>query len=121
MKPSVLKSKNFLPIILCLIIWILCGVSVSNSMETYQQQNQVSRAIESHKKPDARVKVEHPLAGPYQAIVHLTVVKPSKWYCSGFVVGPRAVLTNKHCLKDARSILVQMVREREMLYTSLHP
>lgn len=98
---------------------IFCSVGKYLEYQEYQRENQrieqenqrikrENRLIEAHKKPDSRMRVQRPLDGPYQAIVQLTLDKGEKKNCTGFVVAPKAVLTNRHCLEDAKSVLVEI-------------
>jgi V8-like Glu-specific endopeptidase len=74
-----------------------------------RREEQYNQIIEEQAKPDARKRVDRSYVGPYQAVVHLTLDLPGKWerHCTGFAVAPKAVLTNKHCLEDVLSIVLE--------------
>lgn len=52
---------------------------------------------------DGRIRVDSPLKYPYTSISHLVAVKPMDnkiifWRGSGFLIGPRVLLTARHCV-----------------------
>lgn len=72
------------------------------------QQETINRTVDSHKKTDTRTRVEDSTEGPYQAVVHLSITyeRGAQAACSGFIVAPKVVLTNEHCLKQARLVVI---------------
>lgn len=111
-------NKFLLKMIIALVIGVIMGVAggltadafiasptVENAAQEEQrrvQQEAINRTIDSHKKPDARTRVEDSTKGPYQAVVHLTITYESgaEANCSGFIIAPKVVLTNEHCLVE---------------------